>query len=760
MSARFATFVGIFTSLLVAGAAAGPSPARRARALAVVAPVPSHEGAPARGSAIKPISFRNQVIPVLTKAGCNSGACHGAAAGKNGFALTLRGYDPAADYDTITRQAGGRRVNKLEPAKSLILLKPTETVPHMGGRRFAVGSAEYGILSGWIASGLAGPRDKDPRLSGIDVTPGDQTLTPGATVALRVTARFTDGSTADVTRWAKYGSADETVAHVEDDGQVTVKGPGETAVSVSFLTGVALARIRSPFPTAIPEAAYGSSSSTGTIDDHVVDKLRQLHIAPAPMSNDSEFIRRAYLDAAGILPTRTEVEAFLVDGSPDKRARLVDRLLQRDEFVDYWAYKWSDLLLVSSRALGKNNVRDFYGWIRAAVKSNVPWDKFVYSLTTAVGRTDENGAANYYLIHRSPIDLAENYTQAFLGLTLTCARCHNHPMEKWTQVDYYGFANLFARVSVKEDASMAAKSDTATIFSTPEGDVLHPRLGVPMPPRPLDGRPMASHSVQDRREYLAQWTTSPTNTLFARAVVNRVWANFFGRGLVHPVDDLRFTNPASNEPLLGAVTAQFVRDRFDVKALIRSIMTSAAYQRSAATSTENVKDDRFYSHYLIRRLPAEVILDAFSQVTGVPQAFTGYPKGTRALQLPDTRVDSYFLNVFGRPERIVTSAAERMQDPTLPQALHAINGETLNGKLKADEGVVARLVRDGKSDRDAVDELYLSALSRPPSAGERDALLARLGAGPLAGSDEASRRARIEDLAWAILTSREFLFNH
>jgi hypothetical protein len=760
MSVRFASFVGIFTSLVVAGAAAGPSPARRVRTPAVVAPVPSHDAAPARGSTIKPISFRNQVIPVLTKAGCNSGACHGAAAGKNGFALTLRGYDPAADYDTITRQAGGRRVNKLEPAKSLILLKPTETVPHMGGRRFAVASAEYDILSGWIASGLAGPRDKDPRLSGIDVTPDDQTLTPGATVPLRVTARFTDGSTADVTRWAKYGSADETVAHVEDDGQISVKGPGETAVSVSFLTGVALARIRSPFPIAIPEAAYGSPSSTSPIDDHVVEKLRQLHIAPAPMSNDSEFIRRAYLDAAGILPTRSEVEAFLVDPSPDKRARLVDRLLERDEFVDYWAYKWSDLLLVSSRALGKNNVRDFYGWIRAAVKSNVPWDKFVYSLTTAVGRTDENGAANYYLIHRSPIDLAENYTQAFLGLTLTCARCHNHPMEKWTQIDYYGFANLFARVSVKEDASMAGKPDTATVFSTPEGNVLHPRLGVPMPPRPLDGRPMASHAVQDRREYLAQWTTSPSNTLFARAVVNRVWANFFGRGLVHPVDDLRFTNPASNEPLLGAVTAQFVRDRFDVKALIRTIMTSAAYQRSAATSAENVKDDRFYSHYLIRRLPAEVILDAFSQVTGVPQSFSGYPKGTRALQLPDTRVDSYFLNVFGRPERIVTSAAERMQDPTLPQALHAINGETLNGKLKADEGVVARLVRDGKSDREAVDELYLSALSRPPSDTEREALLARLGAGPLAGDDEASRRARIEDLAWAILTSREFLFNH
>ncbi len=734
------------------GALAPPAPAPR--------PVASHASTIARPAAIAPISFRNQVIPVLTKAGCNSGACHGAAAGKNGFGLTLRGYDPVADYETITRQAGGRRVNKIEPAKSLILLKPTEIVPHMGGTRFKVGSPEYDIISGWIAAGIAGPRDSDPRLKSLEVSPNDQTLRAGATIPLRVTARFTDGSTADVTRWAKYGSADETVAHVEDDGQVSIKGPGETAVSVSFLTGVALARVRSPYPVSIPDAAYAPPAGAGTIDDLVLAKLRELHIAPAQVCSDSEFIRRAYLDAAGILPSRAEVEAFLADTAPNKRVTLVDRLLERDEFVDYWAYKWSDVLLVSSRALGKNNVRDFYGWIRAAVKSNTPWDKLVYALTTAVGRTDENGAANYYLIHRSPIDLAENYTQAFLGLTLTCARCHNHPMEKWTQVDYYGFANLFARVSVKEDASMAGKFDTATVFSTPDGDLLHPRLGVPMAPRALDGKPLPVRSVEDRREYLARWTTSPANTLFSRAIVNRVWANFFGRGLVHPVDDLRFTNPASNEPLFAAVTQQFVREGFDVKALIRHIMTSAAYQRAAATTEQNAKDDRFYSHYLIRRLPAEVILDAFSQVTGVPQTFTGFSTGTRALQLPDTRVDSYFLNVFGRPERVITSAAERMQDPTLPQALHAINGETLNAKLRADDGVIAKLVREGKSDGDLIDELYFTALSRPASRTEREGLLARLASGPIAGTDEASRRARLEDLAWAILTSREFLFNH
>jgi Protein of unknown function (DUF1549)/Protein of unknown function (DUF1553) len=755
MTGRSAAGVAFVVALTAGVHAQSPS-----RGLPAMRPVAAHAATPTAraSSALSTISFRNQVIPVLTKMGCNSGACHGAAAGKNGFALTLRGYDPGADYDTITRQAGGRRVNKIEPAKSLILLKPTETVPHMGGRRFPVGSPAYAILSGWIASGMPAPRDSDPRLDRLEVTPGDRTAAAGETVALTVTARFTDGSSADVTRWTRFGSADDTVAHVEDDGKVSVRGPGETAVSASFLTGVALARVRSPFPATVPESAYASAARVNAIDDLVLDKLRQLNIEPSPLCTDGEFIRRAYLDAAGLLPTREEVEGFLADSSADKRARLVDALLARDEYVDYWAYKWSDMLLVSSRTLGPNNVRDFYGWIRSAVKSNMPWDKFVYAIATAQGRTDQNGAANYYLIHRSPIDLAENYTQAFLGLTLTCARCHNHPMEKWTQLDYYGFTNLFARVSVKDDGTFSGKSDTATVFSTPDGEVLHPRLGIALPPRPLDGTPMPAHSTEDRREYLAKWTTSPSNTFFPRAVVSRVWANFFGRGLVSPADDLRFSNPASNEPLFEAMTAEFVRGGFDVKALVRTIMRSAAYQRSSVTTAANVKDDRFYSHYLIRRLPAEVILDAYSEVSGVPETFMGYPKGTRALQLPDTKVESYFLSVFGRPERIITSAAERMQDPTLPQALHAINGDTLNKKLMNDQGVIAQMVTAGKSNSDIVEQLYLSALSRRPTDAERTGILADLDHSPAA--DAAAHRRQMEDVAWALMTSREFLFNH
>ena len=705
-----------------------------------------------------PVSFRNHVLPVLTKMGCNSGACHGAAAGKNGFSLTLRGYDPAADYDAITRQAGGRRINKLEPARSLLLLKPTEVVPHMGGKKFDPGSPAYAVLARWLASGMPAPSNTDPRIVGLDVTPRDSTRAPGSVTPLTVHARFSNGASEDVTVWSRFASADETVAQVDDRGQVTVKGPGETAVSVSFLTGVALTRVRSPFPTPVPEAVFANAARRNRIDDLVIDKLRQMQIPPSGLAGDAVFIRRAYLDAAGILPTRKEAEAFVQDTSPDKRARLVDALLQRPEFVDYWTYKWSDLLLVSSRSLSRNSVRAFYGWIRENVAANTPWNRFVYQLTTASGRTDENGAANYFLIHRNPIDIAENYTQAFLGLTLTCARCHNHPMEKWTQTDYYGFANLFARVTMKEDGGASAKGDTATIVSTADGDILHPRMGVAMPPRPLDGVPMASHAQEDRRAYVAKWLTAPANTQFARTIVNRVWANYFGRGLVHPFDDLRYTNPASNEPLLGALTSDFIAKGYDLRALMRTIMLSAAYQRSASTLPGNEKDERFHSRYLTRRLPAEVILDAFSQVTGVPEDFGGYPRGTRALQLRDPRVESYFLSVFGRPERVLTSSAERMQDPTLPQALHTINGETLNNKLMADEGFIARMVGDGRSNEDVLTELYWSALSRPPSAVERTAILARLG--DERAKAPADRRRSLEDLGWAVLTSTEFLFAH
>jgi len=706
------------------------------------------------------VSFRNHVIPVMTKMGCNSGACHGAAAGKNGFKLTLRGYDPETDYVTLTRQAAGRRTNPLEPARSLILLKPTRTIPHMGGRRFDVGSPEYRIIAGWIASGMPPPTDADPRIRSVEVTPARRVLAEGDELQLAVKARFSDGTVEDVTRWARYTSGDETVAEVGDTGLVKMQGYGETAINVSYLSQVAPARVAVPFPLTVPAETYAQAERRNFIDDLVLAKLQQLHFAPAGPCTDAEFVRRAFLDAAGILPSPEDVERFVADPSPAKRDRLVDALLERPEFVDYWAYKWSDVLLVSSRKLSRKSAQAFYDWIREGVAANKRWDAFARELTTASGRSDEQGAVNYFLIHRSPIDLAESYTQAFLGLTLTCARCHNHPLEKWTQRDYYGFANLFARVAHKSEGG------SLVVYSTPAGDLnlgqgsSSPRIGKPLPPRPLDGKPLPLGSGQDRREYVARWLTAADNPLFARAVVNRVWGNFLGRGLVNPVDDLRSTNPASNDELFAAVARDFVAHGYDVKHLIRTIMTSATYQRSSQTSALNIDDDRYYSHYLIRRLPAEVILDAFSQVTGVPEKFEGYPLGTRALQLPDTRVKSYFLTAFGRPERLVTSAAERQQDPTLAQALHVINGDTLNRKLMAEGGTIDRLAGAAGGDEAVVRALYLSALSREPTAAEKAALLEALGGQEGAPASPSNRRLAVEDVAWALLTSKEFLFNH
>jgi hypothetical protein len=712
-------------------------------------------------SATEGSSFRNHVLPVLTKMGCNSGPCHGAAAGKNGFALTLRGYDPDADYDTLTRQAFGRRVNTLEPAKSLMLLKPTETVPHMGGKRFEPDSPEYRVIARWIASGAPAPSANDPVLVRLEATPARQTLDVGARVDLRVIAHYSNGVAEDVSRWARYASTDESVAQVDTQGGVTIKGHGETAINVAFQTSLASVRVASPFPNDVPDAVFDGAPRVNFIDDLIIQKLRELHIAPSEPASDATFIRRAYLDAAGILPPADEVEQFVADPSADKRARLIDRILSRPEWVDYWAYKWSDLLLVSSNGLGPNNLRTFYQWIRASVADNKPWDRFAYEIATASGRSTEIGPVNFYLIHRSTNDLTESFTQAFLGLSLTCARCHNHPLEKWTQRDYYAFANLFSRVVIKDDRSEFGKFDAALVVSTPEGEIRHPRSGLVLPPTPLDGVPMPADSRADRRVYLARWLTSPDNTLFARTMVNRVWANFFGRGLVDPVDDLRATNPASNEELFDAVTRDFVAHGFDVKRLMRTIMLSAAYQRSFEARGRNAQDDRYYSRYFVRRMPAEVMLDAVSQITGVPESFDNYPAGTRAMQLPDVRVSSYFLDVFGRPKRKQTSAAERTQDPSLTQALHVINGATLNAKLQSPDGVVSRLVQEHVPDDQAIDRLYLAGLSRKPSATERRLVLDALSAArQQEGDKDKARQLALEDITWAMLTSKEFLFNH
>jgi hypothetical protein len=709
-----------------------------------------------RAASPYPLTFRNHVLPVLTKVGCNSGPCHGALAGKNGFKLTLRGYDPEADYLTLTRQAAARRVNPVEPGRSLVLLKPTLAVSHGGGRRFSTSSDEYRILSQWIAAGIPAPDDSDPVMTHLEIFPAAARLKTGDEQPIVVRARFSDGHAEDVTRWARFTTNEGAVATVSDEGVVKVQGMGEAAVSAWYLSRVVTARIASPFTTPVDSAIYARAPRANFIDAAVLRKLQELNIEPSPLSSDAEFIRRVYLDAAGILPQPAEVTAFLSDARPDKRARLIDALIERPEFVDYWAYKWSDLLLVSSRSLQSNAMWAYYNWIRESVAANKPWDQMTRELLTANGNALSNGAANYYVLHKNPVDVTENVALTFMGFSITCARCHNHPLERWTQKDYYQMANLFSRVAIKN----GPERGDIIVYRARTGDINHPRLNAPLPPRPLDGQPLPLDAPQDRRQYFADWLVSPDNPFFARTVVNRVWKNFMGRGLVEAVDDIRDANPPSNPELLDALTRDFVEHRFDVKHLARTIMMSSTYQLTSKPTATNATDLKYHSHYIAKRLPAEVILDAIGQVTGVREVFPGYP-GRRALQLPDVAIDSYFLNAFGRPSRVTAADSERQQEPSITQALHVINGDTINRKLASTRGLIQSLVDSGADNRAAVERLYLAALSRPASDEELRTLSQAMDDAIAKDTAEpaTARRRVLEDLAWAILTGKEFLFN-
>src|ERR1700733_12773199 len=713
-------------------------------------------------------SFRNDVLPVMTKMGCNSGACHGAAAGKNGFKLTLRGYDPEADYYTLTHQALARRTETMEPAKSLILLKPTLAIPHGGGRRFAAGSPEYEVIAGWISQGMPAPRDSDARVTEIRVLPREASLRPGTEQQLLVTAVFSDGYTADVTRWAKYDSGDESVAAVGNDGHVTMHGYGEAPVTVWYQSHVAFSRLRIPFPNKLSNTVFSKAPRNNFIDDSILKHLELLHIPPSPPASDAAFIRRAYLDAAGILAAPSESEKFLKDSSPNKRNQLIDGLMKRSEFVDYWAYKWSDLLLVSSNRLSNGEMWSYYNWIRDSVANDKPWNQFATQIVTATGNTQQNGAANYWLVHRDPLDTSENMAQAFLGINITCAHCHNHPLAKWTQKDYYGMANLFARVRLKTYAPTGARPgvgplfNDVTVYSAPTGEFSDDRFMMVLPPKPLDAQQLANEAPGDTRLYFSTWLTSTENPFFAQNIVNRVWRNFMGRGLVEPVDDMRDTNPATNDALLNALVKDFVAHNYDVNYLIRTIMQSATYQTSSEPLKENADDDKYGSHYVIIRLPAEVLLDAYSQVTQVPEKFEGYPVGMRGMQLPDTAVKSYFLTAFGRPARQQTRESERTSVPTITQALHIINGDTLNDKLRAPGSSVDMLLKLGFSDEQIVNYLYLASYSRSPKDAERSALTAALASAEqekIPGVDD-PRQAALRDMTWSLLTSQEFMFNH
>jgi len=720
-------------------------------------------------------SFREHVEPVLAKQGCNSGACHGALAGKGGFRLSLQGYDPESDFFNIVKQDRGRRVEFGDPGRSLLLAKPSGALPHKGGLKFGVDSPEYRILSQWIAAGSPPPSEADARVEGLEVFPERSLQAVGGTQQILVRARYSDGRAEDVTAWVKWSSADESVCRVDDRGEAKVVGPGEGAVVAWFASKLAIARITVPYGDGSPPAdgeVVDARKPRNFIDEQVDAQLARLALPASPDCTDAEFLRRAYVDAVGRIPTADEARAFLSDPSESRRDALVDRLLASPDFVDYWTYKWSDLLMLNGTRLRPQALKAYYGWIRERVAGGVPWDRLVREIVTASGESVENGATNFYALSQSPEDMTENVSQAFLGLSIGCAKCHNHPLEKWTNDQYYGMASLFARVRAKGWGGEGRQGDgLRTLYAAETGELVQPRTGKPQPPTPLDGRPLAFDDPADRRVELARWLTAPENPYFARSIANRVWANFFGVGLIEQVDDMRASNPASNERLLAAAAAFVVENKFDLKALMKAILLSNAYRRSSRPLAGNEADRRFYSRYYPRRMMAEVLHDAIAQATEVPTKFDSigfpggdrektdfYPVGTRAIQLYDAAVESYFLQAFGRNARRIVCECERSDEPTMVQVLHLSNGSTLNEKLR-DPGSRAhklvRLRREGMSPAALVDELYLSCLSRYPTADERDRLAALL---PPAG--DPSEAEVVEDLFWGVMSSREFLFNH
>ncbi len=715
------------------------------------------------------VEFNNHIQSVLARNGCNMGACHGALAGKGGFKLSLRGYDPVSDHFNITLQDRGRRIEVAAPTTSLFIAKPSGSIEHKGGLRLPVESDDYAMLVKWISGGAIGPKATDPQLDHLEILPDAVRLERGNTQSISVRAHYTNGRIEDVTRWAKFSSTDEAVATVDEQGVAKVIGPGEGAVNAWFASRIVTARLSVPFSVR-ENSSDKFLTAANFIDENVAKQLATLGLDASGRCSDSEFIRRAALDVTGTLPTEEQTIAFLRDESPDKRSRWIDSLLESPEYVDYWTYRWSDLLMLNSNLLRADGIKAYYQWIRGHVQRNTPWDQFTREILTARGEAIENGATNFYAINQDPEGMTENACQAFLGLSIGCAKCHNHPLEKWTNDQYYAMANLFARVRAKGWGGETRDGDAArTLLVLDRGDLIQPLRGKPQPPAPLDAAPLEIDSTVDRREYLAQWLTSPTNPYFTKAIVNRIWAAYFGIGIVNAVDDLRASNPPSNPALMQALCDHLISKKFDLKETMRVILNSETYQRSSQTTELNKDDKKYFSHYYPRRLMAEVIHDAMVSVSTVPTVFNKvsflggdkrdtkfYSKGTRAIQLFDSSVDNNFLKTFGRNQRRITCECERSDEPSVTQVLNLNNGDTLNAKLSEKGSVVDQLLESHKSDFPAIVKAsFLRCLSRYPTSLESAGMETEL-----AATSEGDRRIVVEDLLWSLMTSREFLFNH
>ncbi|HVS36057.1 MAG TPA: DUF1549 and DUF1553 domain-containing protein [Gemmataceae bacterium] len=714
-----------------------------------------------------PPSFVNDVVPVFTRYGCNQGACHGKGAGQNGFRLTLRGYAPELDYQYLTREFSARRICTDDPEESLLLRKPSGLASHEGGKIFAVGSRPYQVLLNWIRAGTPGPIKDEPVAVQLQIQPGDRTAKPDDEIPLTVQATFSDGSSRDVTWLTKFASNDPGTADVDAAGKIRILRNGETSIRAAYQTLVAVVDVAVPYDQVVDPARLAGRNNF--IDDLVFAKLGALRIEPSDLCTDAEFLRRASLDAIGVLPTPDEVRAFLADARPDKRARLIDCLLDRPEYVDYWTVQLADLLQNRKErdhdVRGAKGVRSFHEWIREQVAANRPWDELAREVLTAKGAVTESPAVGYYIVNvgeereGARSEVVGAVAQAFLGVRIGCAKCHNHPLERYTQDDFYHFAGYFSRIHL--DRKEPGKGVTVLSVAGSDGKpskeqagVVQPRTGQFLKPQPLDRSLVAVGPDEDPRVKLAAWITDPSNEYFSGAMVNRLWKHYLGVGLVEPVDDLRASNPPSNPALWRALNQEFVSHHYDMKYLMRLILNSRTYQLASATRPSNEKEAKFYSHYYARRLPAEVLMDALTQSTGVPDEFPGYPVGVRAQQLADPTMKSYFLTIFGRSERVTACACERNGDVTLPQLLHLENGDDVVHKMASADGRLAKLLKSGKPEAEIVAELSLATLSKPPTEAGKAAVhqaLSEKGANP----EEVYR-----DFFWALLNSKEFSFNH
>lgn len=702
-------------------------------------------------------SFVDDVVPVLSRMGCSQGTCHGAASGKGGFRLSLRGYAPEIDFASITRQLGGRRICREAPETSLFLRKPLMEVAHRGGKRFDKSSREYAILLGWLKEGAPGPTGTEAPLSKLEILPGDRTMRPLEKQRLLVRATFADGRTEDVTGRAIYATNDVALATVDATGLVEMQRAGETAVTAKYMDKLAVARFLSPFDQKVSDAAYHARNNY--IDALVNAKLKQLHIEPSGLCTDAEFLRRAYIDAIGTLPTVDEARAFLQDTDPNKREKLIDALLQRPEYGQVWALKFGDLFVLRREYMHRKYAMVMQQWLMEQFNANRPWDQLVTDILTAKGDL-ETHPAGYFYVSRTPAKpnqgywvrasepTAEMVAEVFLGTRIQCAKCHNHPTERYTQDDYYHFTALWQQVGGK-GGNDDGVPEVLTAADT--NDIHQPRTGEVMVPRPLDRADLGFAKDEDRRVKTVAWMIRQDE--FTRNIVNRYWARCFGMGIVEPVDDIRSTNPARNEPLMHALCNDLRRHNFDLKYLLATIMKSRTYQLSPVPNRTNRIDTRLCSHYPVRRLPAEELVDAVAQVTGVPDRFNGMGLGSRACELADTEIPSITLDTFGRPPRVQPSDTERNCNPAINQALAMLNGEAVQQKLKSPDCVLNPLLKSGKPDAEILDTLFLSALSRHPSATESAALLDAIKKSP-------SREEGFQDALWALLNSEAFLFNH